>query len=83
MSREMTSRAKRCKHFLMAINWMREQVEAGLIELRQITDDQNNADVLTKIITGRPFRAKAERLLATRLVDLCGFTFFLFMHLSY
>ena len=33
LSREMTSRAKRCKHFLMAINWIREQVEAGLIQL--------------------------------------------------
>ena len=38
-------------------------VEAGLIELRQIPDEENDADVLTKIVTGRPFRTKARRLL--------------------
>ena len=31
LSREMTSRAKRCKHYLMAISWIREQVDSGLI----------------------------------------------------
>ena len=68
LSREMTSRAKRCKHFLMVINWIREQVEAGLIELRQIPDEANDADVLTKIVTGRPFRTKASRLLGSEVV---------------
>ena len=63
LSREMTSRAKRCKHFLMAINWIREQVEAGLIQLEQIPDALNRADVLTKIITGMQFRTKASDLL--------------------
>ena len=68
LSREMSSRAKRCKHFLMIINWIREHVEAGLIELRQIPDEANDADVLTKIITGRPFRTKARRLLGSESV---------------
>ena len=52
----------------MIINWIREQVEAGLIELRQIPDEANDADVLTKIVTGRPFRTKARRLLGAELV---------------
>ena len=65
LSREMSSRAKRCKHFLMMVNWIRENVEAGLIELRQIPDEENDADVLTKIVTGRPFRTKARRLLGS------------------
>ena len=68
LSREMSSRAKRCKHFLMMVNWIRENVEAGLIELRQIPDDSNDADVLTKIVTGRPFRTKARRLLGSESV---------------
>ena len=63
LSREMTSRAKRCKHFLMVIAWIREQVEAGLIALQQIPEDKNDADMLTKIITATPFRSKAARLL--------------------
>ena len=68
LSREMSSRAKRCKHFLMIVNWIRENVEAGLIELRQIPDEANDADVLTKIVTGRPFRTKARRLLGSESV---------------
>ena len=63
LSREMTSRAKRCKHFLMLIAWIREQVEAGLITLQQIPDEENNADMLTKIITATPFKTKAGKLL--------------------
>ena len=47
----------------MAINWIREQVEAGLIQLEQIPDALNRADVLTKIITGMQFRTKASDLL--------------------
>ena len=65
LSCEMSSKAKRCKHFLMMVNWIRENVEAGLIELRQIPDEANDADVLTKIVTGRPFRTKARRLLCS------------------
>ena len=68
LSREMTSRAKRCKHFLMIVNWIREHVEAGLIELRQIPDEANVADVLTKIITGKSFKTKAGRLLGSELI---------------
>ena len=67
LSREMTSRAKRCKHFLMAISWIREQVETGLILLQQIPDVENRADILTKIITGMEFRRKAEDLLGSKI----------------
>ena len=69
LSREMTSRAKRCKHFLMAISWIREQVEAGLIQLQQIPDEENRADILTKIITGMQFRSKAAGLLGIEDAD--------------
>ena len=59
LSREMSSRAKRCKYFLMMVNWIREQVEP---------DEENVADMLTKIITARPFRTKAARLLGNEVV---------------
>ena len=45
LSSEMTSRAKKCEHFLMAISWIREQVEAGLNRLQQISDVENRADI--------------------------------------
>ena len=67
LSRETTSRAKRCKHFLMAISWIREQVEAGLILLQQIPDVENRAYILTKIITGMEFRSKAEDPLGSKI----------------
>ena len=68
LSREMTSRAKRCKHFLIIVNWIREHVEAGLIALEQIPEELNDADILTKIITARPFRTKAVKLLGSNVV---------------
>ena len=52
----------------MIVNWIREHVEAGLIELRQIPDEANVADVLTKIITGKSFKTKAGRLLGSELI---------------
>ena len=52
----------------MIVNWIREHVEAGLIEMRQIPDEVNVADVLTKIITGKSFKTKARRLLGSELI---------------
>ena len=40
----------------------------GLISLQQIPDEENVADMLTKIITARPFRTKAARLLGDEVV---------------
>ena len=47
----------------MAISWMREQVEAGLIQLQQIPDEENRADILMQFITGMQFKSKAASLL--------------------
>ena len=52
----------------MMVNWIRENIEAGLIELRQIPDEANDANILTKIVTGKPFRTKARRLLGSESV---------------
>ena len=50
----------------MAISWIREQVEAGLIQLQQIPDEENRAGILTKIITGMQFKSKAAGLLGIK-----------------
>ena len=63
LSKELTKRSKKCKHFLMLINFIREQVQNGLIELQKVPTEDNLADILTKIITGSQFSEKAEQLL--------------------
>jgi hypothetical protein len=45
-------RSKRCKHFLMLVQWVRERIEYGYLELSKVLTIDNVADVLTKIITG-------------------------------
>ena len=51
----------------MAISWIREQVDAILIQLQQIPDVENRADILTKIITDMDFRSKAQDLLGSKI----------------
>jgi hypothetical protein len=63
LSKEMTSRAKRCKHFLMTVSWIREQVELGLIQMEKIATEMNHADLLTKVLTGLQFRQHASQIL--------------------
>ena len=54
------------KHLLMLIKFIREQVVSGLIELKQISSEENVADVLTKLLFGRDFTTKASYLLGKR-----------------
>ena len=56
-------RAKHSKHFVMLVNFIREQVEAGLVSLTKVNTLDNVADILTKIVTGSAFSEKAEQLL--------------------
>ena len=56
-------RTRRCKHFLMLIDYIREQVQCGYIKLTKIDTKDNVADILTKIVTGHNFLEKAQRLL--------------------
>jgi hypothetical protein len=59
---ETSARTKRCKHFLMMIHWIKEQVQAGLMQVQKVATKDNLADVLTKIITGGEFVSKAHLL---------------------
>jgi hypothetical protein len=57
------TRVKRCKHFLMLVDWIREQVIAGYLKLTKVATADNVADLLTKIVTGGEFTKKADLLL--------------------
>jgi hypothetical protein len=63
LTSDISSRSKKCKHFLMLVNFIREQVTNGLISLRKVATEDNVADILTKILKGYMFSKKAEQLL--------------------
>jgi hypothetical protein len=68
LTQDVSSRSKKCKHFLMLINFVREQVEEGLVAIDKVATEDNLADLLTKMITGRHFIEKAEQLLGMSLL---------------
>eukprot|EP01036_Dinobryon_divergens_P035206 gene35206-biopygen27828 len=58
---------KKCKHFLMVINYIREQVDLGLIDIQKIAGEDNLADLHTKplrfaILLTRGYLAVVQRL---------------------
>jgi hypothetical protein len=63
LSQSLSGRVNKCKHFLMLVNYIREQVAAGLIELNKVPTEDNVADLLTKALTGQSFTQKADFLL--------------------
>jgi hypothetical protein len=63
LSKDLTKRSKKCKHFLMLVNYVREQVQSGLIAISKVATEDNLADILTKILAGSEFIEKAEQLL--------------------
>ena len=63
LTKTLSSKVTRSKHFLMLIEFIREQVMEGLIELRKIPTESNVADLLTKLIVGKTFTIKAMHLL--------------------
>ena len=60
---EENAYAKKCKHFLMVINYVREQINLGLIKIQKIEGDKNNADLLTKKLRDGTFLPKKNALL--------------------
>jgi hypothetical protein len=62
LTKTLSSKLTQSKHFLMLIEFIREQVMEGLIELRKIPTE-SNADLLTKLIVGKTFTIKAMHLL--------------------
>jgi len=66
LTNNLAPKAKKCKHFLMLLNYIKEQIEAGIIDVRHIDTNNNLADILTKILTGFPFHSKADKLLGNQ-----------------
>ena len=46
---------KKCKHFIMVVNYVREQLELGLIQVIKIKGELNNADLHTKKLRDKSF----------------------------
>lgn len=60
---DLSSRAKKSKHFLMLVNFLKEQVTMGLINIQKIHTSENIADLLTKPLDWAQFAPKAAKLL--------------------
>jgi hypothetical protein len=63
LTEDISSRSKKCKHFLMLVHYIKEQIEAGVIEMHKVNTLDNRADILTKIVVGNEFRRKSLELL--------------------
>lgn len=72
LTNNLAPKAKKCKHFLMLLNYIKEQIEAGIINVLHIDTDENLADILTKLLTGSPFYSKACKLLGEQLKEYEG-----------
>ena len=68
LTKDFSKRSKKCKHFLMLVNYIREQVMTGLISISKVNTEDNLADILTKIVTGSQFIEKAEQLLGMQII---------------
>ena len=54
---------KKCKHFLMVLYYIKEQIALGLIEARKIYGKLNTADMHTKPLRSAEFLAMAHKIL--------------------
>ena len=63
ITNDETAYMKKCKHFMMLINYVREQVELGLINVTKVEGTENDADALTKKIRDSSFPKMINRML--------------------
>ena len=63
IAQKESSYLKKCKHFLMIINFVREQVSIGNIEIKKIQGTENLADIHTKRVRSKDFQTKALLML--------------------
>ena len=70
LSKTLGGKFTQLKHFLMLIEFIREQVVSRLIELTNISSEQNVADVLTKLLFGKDFTTKASYLLGEMGIEV-------------
>ncbi len=61
ISNEESAYLKKCKHFIMVVNYVREQLELGLIQVLKIKGELNNANLHTKKLRDKSFAVKADK----------------------
>ena len=54
---------KKCKHFFMVLNYIKEQIALGQIEARKICRKLNTADMHTKPLRSSEFLSMAHKIL--------------------
>jgi hypothetical protein len=54
---------KKCKHFLMVLNYIKEQIALGQIEARNIYGKLNTADMHTELLRSAKFLAMVNKIL--------------------
>ena len=66
ISNEESVYLKKCKHFIMVVNYVRKQLELGLIQVLKIKGGElNNADLHTKKLRDKSLAVKAENILGS------------------
>ena len=53
---------KASKHFVMLVNWAREQVQNGCVRIEHLSTNLMTPDILTKSVFGQDFLYKAQQL---------------------
>jgi hypothetical protein len=67
VAEEESTLIKRCKHFLMIINYVREAVKHKFVSMHKIAAERNSSDVLTKKLRGSQFGGiKLEKIPGTK-----------------
>ena len=66
VSNEESAYLKKCKHFIMVVNYVREQLELGLVQVIKIKGELNNADLHTKKLRDKSFATKADNILGSK-----------------
>lgn len=60
---------KGSKHFLMLINYVRDLIAEGKVDVKKVSTDENVADILTKNVSGQDFAYKCQEMLGRANVD--------------
>ena len=58
----ITAKNKHCRHFIMLVNFIKEQVQHGLIKFYKVPTEHNTADLLAKTTFGPDFIKKRKKL---------------------
>jgi hypothetical protein len=66
-----TGRVGKSKHYLMIINFIKEQVEQGIVKVKKVPTNENIANVLTKLINSSEFYTSFYKIMdeIQRLLD--------------